>query len=148
MVKLKLNRDQLYALCSFTNPVLHEARINHCIEWQNYTELDMLFNLIQIGEAVSKKYLYTVKSNYKISLKYGEAASLLSHTYTLQQNLDQLSYEYNVMIIIRQDLHQQITNFQRRFYGQTNRSNLLAGGAQSTGGAIENAAKNIGRGAY
>ena len=147
MVKLKLNREQLYTLCKFTNPVVQEARIIHCIEWQNYSEMDMLFNLIQIGEAVSKKYLFTVKSKYSISLKYAEAASLLSHTYTLEQSLDQLSYEHNVMLILRQELHFQITNFQRRFYGQTNRQNLLTGANQSTGGALTNTARYIGGGA-
>lgn len=69
MVKLKLNRDQLYTLCTFTNPVIQETRVNLCIARQNYSELDMLFNLIQIGEAVSKKYLFTVKKKIQHQLK-------------------------------------------------------------------------------
>ncbi|PLW90011.1 hypothetical protein [Mucilaginibacter sp.] len=147
MVKLKLNREQLYTLCGFTNPAVHEARANHCIEWQEFTELEMLFNLIQVGEMVSKKYLFTVKHKYNISLKLAEAASLLNYTNVLEQTLDQLSYEHNVMLIIRQALHFQITNFQRRFYGQPNRQNLLTGGYQSAGGALANTARYIGGGA-
>jgi len=140
MVKLKLNREQLYTLCGFTNPAVHEARVNRCIAWQEFNELDMLFNLIQVGEMVSKRYVFTVKPKYNISLKYTEAASLLSYTNELEQTLDQLSYEHNVMLIIRQALHFQITNFQRRFYGQTNRQSLLTGGDQSAGGALKNLA--------
>lgn len=138
MIRLKLNRDQLYSLCGFTNPAIYEAKVDQCIQWQNYTELDALFNIIRIGEMVSKKYIYTLKKKYSISLNYSEAASLHVHTYTLTNGLDPLSYEHNVAIIIRAELHFQLTNYQKRFYGQTNRQNILSAGDQSAGGAVAN----------
>ncbi|MEB0299582.1 hypothetical protein QN348_01755 [Mucilaginibacter sp. 5C4] len=133
---MKLNRDQLYTVCGFTNPAIYEAKVDHCIQWQNYADLDALFNIIQIGEMVSKKYLYTFKKKYIISLKYSEAASLHTHTYELTDCLDPLSYEYNVAIMIRAELHFHLTNYQKRFHGQTNRQNLLSAGDQSAGGSL------------
>jgi hypothetical protein len=147
MIKLKLNRDQLLTLCSFTSPAIYEAKVDLLISSKDFSDLDTLFNLIQIGEMAYKKWLFTNKKKYNISLKYAEAASLLSHTYTLERLLDQVSYEHNVMIIIRQELHQQLTNFQRRFYGQPNRQSLLTGANQSAGGALANTARYIGGGA-
>lgn len=134
MIKLKLNRDQLQTLCLFTNPAIYEAKISTRIEWQDLSDLDMLFNIIQIGETCSKKYLYTFKDTYKINLKYTEGASLLKHTYKLAIHFDTVSYEYNFIQILRQELHQQLTNFQRRFYGQTNRQHLIAGADNGAGG--------------
>lgn len=144
MIKLKLTREQLFVVCGFVNPADLEQKVNHEISWNKFHDLDRLFTLIQIGESLSKKYLFTCKNTYKISLKNAEAAALLSHTCKLEQSLDPLSYEYNVMQVIRQGLHQQVINFQRKYYGRSNGENLAIGGHQNAGGALTNAARYIG----
>lgn len=138
MIKLKLNRDQLQALCAFTNPMTFEVKVVNAIDFLNYSDLDMLFNIIQIGEKASKKLLYSFKNKYSITLSYSEGSSLLSHVYELKSELEPLSYEHNVALILNTELHRQITNFQRIFYGQSNRQSQLIAGNTSTGGALAN----------
>lgn len=143
MIKIKVTRDQLQALCAFTNPAILEAKAGIAIANKNFNDLDTLFNLMKIGEMLSKKWLFTFKSSYKIGFNHAEAASLFKQLTILLWDFDEKSFEYNVLLIVTQDLHNQLTNFQRRFYGQSNRQNLLNGGNQATGGALNNAARQL-----
>jgi len=128
MIKLKLTNEQLYALCSFTRPDKFEAKVNFYISKQNFAYLDCLFNVIQIGERVSKAYLFNRNKKHSISLNYSEAASLLALSVTLQkENLG--GYNQHVNEVIKASLHQQLTNYQTRFYGNPNSTDaLLIGG--------------------
>ena len=132
MIKLKLNRSQLQALCMFTNPAAYEYKVMLNLTWENLGEVDRLFNIIQIGESATKKWFYSHESKYNIKLKLSEAASLYIHTYALAENYEALSYESNVLLMIRHSLHQQLTNYQRRFYGSENGTGITNGGDQGT----------------
>ena len=118
MIKLKLNRDQLYVLCIFTNPATYEDKVCKCISIGNFDDLALYFNLIAIGEKVSKQYLFTNKNKNSIRINYAQAASLLNQTYNLEFFYEEASYEWCVIQTIRAELHQQLANFQRKYYGQ------------------------------
>lgn len=132
MIKLKLTRSELTALCLLTNPVSHETKAINLINNSDYSPLDHLFNIIQIGEKLSKMLLYTQKDKYKVSLSYSEAASLFTHTYRIN-HLVTVSYEQNVVTMLRTELHQQITNYKRRFNANGNEQTAIAAGNSWTG---------------
>jgi hypothetical protein len=83
MIKLKLTRSQLFTLCRFTNPATYEAKVMAAIKFTDFKQLPQLYTIIQIGEAVSKKCLYSIKDKYTVSLKYAEGAALFAHTFSL-----------------------------------------------------------------
>jgi hypothetical protein len=132
MIKLKLTRSQLFTLCRFTNPATYEAKVMAAIKFTDFKQLPQLYTIIQIGEAVSKKCLYSIKDKYTVSLKYAEGAALFAHTFSLLYEYPG-AYEQNMIQILRSETHKQLCNYQKRFYEYPNRQNLNSGGDQQAG---------------
>jgi len=125
MIKLKLTREALAQLCFFTTPVHQEVNITADIAAGNFTPLPDHFNLIEIWEKASKKYLYNTKKSYKLGLSYAQAAALFNFT-EWNENAGFDEYKMFVLQEIRGSLHLALTNYQKRYYGTATNSTAAA----------------------
>jgi hypothetical protein len=126
MIKLKLTKNQLQILCSWTKPAFFEFE---GIEFVCVSEFHIAahsFNLMAIGERATKLYLFGHKEKYSISLTTSEGCSLLEHIKIYAAHPG--TYDGHIAELIKTDLHYQLINYQKRFYGEYKTKELAGAG--------------------
>jgi len=123
VIKLKLTRSQLEVLAKIFNPVSAESAVERSTKSFEVLCLASDLLLLEVAEKLVKKFFFALSDKNKLSLTYAQGTAFMIGIIK-QERIEENGYIIPLLQEVKDTLHHQLFNYQRRFYDTTKTSGI------------------------